>query len=355
MSKQLFVVAAGSGGHILPALTLTQQWKQVNPKGKITLFTGNKKIEQTILQDHAEIDTITSINLPQFSLRNWWKLPFLVLKTVFLFLKSLYLMFASKPEKVISTGGILSIPICLAAWLARTPIELYELNVIPGKANFLLLPFAKKIYSTFKETKQYCNWKFFDFASKCQVIEYPIRFTQTDKNINKQALLGVINKKLTSSNSPLLFDVSRKTIFVLGGSQGSQLLNNLITGFVEKHLDMHENIQIIHQTGKPNQSLDAWYVQNNVPSLTFTYDNNIHYYYLLADLVISRAGAGTLFELAFFNKKSIIIPLVAGTTDHQIYNGLAMAKQHPNLFTIIKQPDIVKNPELCFNEICNIL
>jgi len=81
------------------------------------------------------------------------------------------------------------------------------------------------------------------------------------------------------------------------------------------------------------------------PAVLFSYDENIQNFYLLSDLVICRAGAGTLFELEFFQKRSIVVPLVADSTGHQVKNAQAMASEYPELFKLVYQDELVSNPE----------
>jgi UDP-N-acetylglucosamine--N-acetylmuramyl-(pentapeptide) pyrophosphoryl-undecaprenol N-acetylglucosamine transferase len=149
---------------------------------------------------------------------------------------------------------------------------------------------------------------------------------------------------------PQHFSPERKTIFVLGGSQGSLLLNETIKKFVEH--EPHGNYQIIHQTGAfQENSWRQFYMSHTIPAFTFGYDEHVHEYYAFADVILCRAGAGTLFEIAFFKKPCIVIPLVASTTDHQIYNARAMVEQYPELFTVVEQETAQQQPETVMAEL----
>ena len=85
----------------------------------------------------------------------------------------------------------------------------------------------------------------------------------------------------------------------------------------------------------------SFYKDLKIPAVVFDYDENIQNFYLLSDLIICRAGAGTLFEIEFFRKKCLVIPLVAASTSHQVYNAQAMAEQYPDLFKIMSQDELV--------------
>jgi len=347
--KTIFVVASGSGGHILPALELARQWHDVNQDGAVILITGSSELEKKIVTSYSFITKTHTISMPKFSLKNWYNVPSIIAKTVLAFFKTRSLLKHNRPEKIISTGGFLSIPVCLAGWSKRIETNVFELNVVPGKAVNFLLPFVKKVFTVFEQTQSHCRLLGKDFSKKCVVTTYPVRFTHDDVTRDRNTVLAIVNKRLQEHNAPLKFEQNRKTLFVVGGSQGSMLLNNLMTGFIDAHPKMYVCLQIIHQIGKGDtRKWETWYAQKGIPSCVFSYDENIKDYYVLADLIVSRSGAGTMFEIAFFGKKCITVPLVAGTTDHQVYNAQAMASMHPTLFTVIEQDTVIKKPEVFY-------
>src|SRR5207244_2358621 len=137
-----------------------------------------------------------------------------------------------RPEAVITTGSHVAIPVCIAAKILGIPIELYELNVVPGKTIKFLAPLSYKIWICFEQSIRSLP------SNKCSLTDYPIKFFDTS-NIMAQ------KDALTSFS----LDTKRKTIVVLGGSQGSAFINDLIKNWVEKNPSMHAQIQIIHQTG----------------------------------------------------------------------------------------------------------
>jgi UDP-N-acetylglucosamine--N-acetylmuramyl-(pentapeptide) pyrophosphoryl-undecaprenol N-acetylglucosamine transferase len=342
--KTLFVVAAGSGGHILPAIQCTRQWLENNPSGSVVFFTGTSELEGKIFRNYPFITTVVRLSMPQFSRRRWWLIPWVALRSIILVGISIAYNIRYRPEKIISTGGILALPLCIATRCCRRRVEVYNLDVIPGKAIRALLPFAHVIHTIFHQTQKKCCAYKKDFSYKCVPATYPLRFNESHRTIDTTSVIERINT-LSAQCSRLHFDSSRKTIFVLGGSQGSLLLNDIIKNFVE-HEVQHKNFQIIHQTGAfQEHTWEKFYADHGVQALTFSYDERVHEYYALADVILCRAGAGTLFEIAFFKKPCIVIPLVASTTDHQVYNARAMAEQYPELFTVIEQQELLNKPE----------
>lgn len=351
--KTLFIVAAGSGGHILPALQLAQQWKQQNPNGNIIFFTGTSELEKKIIKNRPYLTDVKHLSMSKFSLRRWWLIPFILVQFITIFFKSLFYSLKYQPEKIVSTGGLMSVPVCIAVRCCARRVEAYNLDMVPGKAVKALLPFAHTIFITFPQTRQLCKLGRTNYSHKCQDVAYPLRFTNKDRSIDHNAVIDRINAQLQQQKVNLTFNSSRKTLFVLGGSQGSSLLNSLIKHYLEDNIDNIGTIQVIHQTGAVEEAAwYDWYASHNVPALIFSYDERINEYYVLADLIICRAGAGTIFEVAFFNKPCVVIPLIAQTTSHQIQNAHAIAEQYPQLFTVLEQDLVVKNPNI-FSEIVN--
>ncbi|MBM3893170.1 UDP-N-acetylglucosamine--N-acetylmuramyl-(pentapeptide) pyrophosphoryl-undecaprenol N-acetylglucosamine transferase [Candidatus Dependentiae bacterium] len=344
----LLAVAAGSGGHILPAITLAYEWKQEQANRRVVFITGNSALEHRIMKQPTAVDHALHLPLAKISLRRWYRLPLFCIQLAHLFLKSLFALWEHKPQRIISTGGIHAIPVCFAAWIMRIPIDVYELNVLPGKAVQILKYFATRLFCVFKETQSY--------LPKSTLISYPIRHEIKQAHIPLTDLLASINQQHREQPLWLPFEIQRKTIFILGGSQGSQLLNKLIKAFLAEHETFRQRIQVIHQTGAfEEMDWQHFYKHQQIPALTFSYDPLITRYYQCADLIICRAGAGTLFEIAYLQRPCIVIPLLAHTTDHQLYNARAMAEYHPTLFTVITQKEVAIHPEVLFKKIKSIL
>jgi UDP-N-acetylglucosamine:LPS N-acetylglucosamine transferase len=208
------------------------------------------------------------------------------------------------------------------------------------------MPFAHVIFTPFKITAKYCYLFGKQFTYKCRPCNYPIRFTEQDNNKDKAIIINIINKLITPNIQP--FTHVRKTLFLLGGSQGSLALNNALKDFLQKHTEeykLQERIQIIHQTGTVSDfDWTKFYRQLGIAAFTFSYHAHVEDFYVLADLVLCRAGAGTIFEVAFFEKQCIVIPLIARSTTHQIQNAQEIVKQYPLFFTLIEQKIITTNP-----------
>ena len=317
-NQTICFVAGKSGGHIIPCLTIAEQYKKQHPHACMVFFSSNTALDTQLLHNHPLLKKHLSLATTTI-----WHL-------ICLFFKSLYHLHKLKPEKVISTGGLVSVPVCIAAKLIRIPIELHEPNAAPGRAIKFLAPLAQSIYVCFKNAQQFFP------KDKCRLVPYPIRLTEKEKLIAPHK--ARIHYKL---------DPHRKTIFVLGGSQGSLFINNVIKQLLEENEKLRSAIQVIHQTGSHDKTnWHEMYQQYDVPAHVFSYTNSLAGCYAAADLVISRAGAGTLFETLFFQKPCITIPLEIKSTNHQLDNARAMAQEYPALFCVLRQQDISKDPSL---------
>jgi len=333
--KSICFVAGHSGGHIIPAISKTKQKLENNKDLKIIFISTNNVLDKKILQNHQFIKD--QIFLP---LKHTPKKIFSIFKFIFYFtisfFKSIYVLKKYKCEQIVSMGGLISIPVCIAGKLLNIPIEIYELNVEPGKTINFLSKFTKKIKICYSETQNYFP------KIECEKVDYPIRFNSADK-ISQNSALNQIG-----------FSLNRKTIFIVGGSQGSKYINNLIKNWIENEKNI-ENYQIVHQTG--SLEILQWkhfYSNYQTPTIIFDYSDEMKNYYCAADLIICRSGAGTLAEILFFNKKCITIPLETKYTSHQIFNAQVMQKEYPDLFCMLKQNEIEQNNFLFFEKIKNI-
>lgn len=348
--NKLAIVAGGSGGHILPALNIAKKWKNSNKESQILLFKSQRKIDSEIIANKDFIDKSIKLWIDKVPIKKT-KIPILFLQLLYTFLHSFFVLLFFRPIKIITTGGLISIPVSFAAKMLRIKIDLYELNAVPGKASLIIARLANNVFITFQSTKKHFL-PLLGSGAKCIFESYPTRFTKADLACSKDKILETLNKNI----SKLKFINNKKTIFILGGSQGSQYLNNFFKNWLLENESLLSKIQVIHQIGsfKENE-FEMLYDSLKIPALTFSYNENIKDFYLLADLVISRAGAGTLFELEFFKKKALIIPLTTSTTDHQLINAQEIIKKNPGLFIMHRQNASQKELDLINRSIKKLL
>ena len=313
--KQTICFAAGhSGGHIIPCLTMAQQKYAAE---SILFFTSSKQLDCDLMKKSSA--AITHIPLSIAQTRRWYTLPLLVCSLAWATVQSFIELIAYMPHRIITTGSIVALPVCIAGWILGIPIELFELNAQPGKTIIGLSYIADTVRHCFAATPTI-------FArNHCIQTSYPIRFIHPKKTTR---IPGFTNDRIT--------------LFVQGGSQGSQEINQLMEHIIHDAPDLHARIQIIHQAGAHVKRVQTLYDPASIPAHVFSFESDLSPYYHAADLIICRAGAGALFEALHFKKKTIIIPLITPTNDHQLHNARAMAQEYPELFEIMLQHEKIK-------------
>lgn len=338
MKKTICCVAGKSGGHIIPGLSYLEKILAQDPDQDVLFFSSNSLLDKNILKNNPLVTHHVPLALENIPYKKFYKIPFFLVQLSFSFFKSLFWLIKTQPHIIISMGGYISLPVCIAAKLLAIRIELFELNVVPGKATSFLAPYVSTVRICFPETKKLLA------NAPCLLAEYPLKKEVLLQKNNRDSLL----KKLK-------FHKTRKTILLLGGSQGSQFLNTLVTQIITSEILKH-SVQIIHQTGLNEPDLfKAVYTKYGIPHRVFSFHHAIEKFYSMADLVICRAGAGTLFETAYFKTKCICIPLEATTTNHQVDNALSFSKNYPNQFITLAQKEVQDNPLILKNTITKLL
>jgi UDP-N-acetylglucosamine--N-acetylmuramyl-(pentapeptide) pyrophosphoryl-undecaprenol N-acetylglucosamine transferase len=230
----------------------------------------------------------------------------------FLTFKSLFLFKREKINILISTGGYMSLPLCLAAKILKIKIFLLEPNMIIGRANKLFLNFCKKI-----------------ICYDANVINFPKKF------INKLVVsTPLLRKRYYERDNNLKLD-KIFTIIVIGGSQGAQIFDELLHKTFIKIAKIR-TLKVIHQTKEKNINfLKNLYSKNNVENIVFEFDQNLDKLLNQADLCITRAGASSLAEIASLKIPFIAIPLPTSKDNHQFQN--AKYYENKNCCWIIDQ------------------
>ncbi|OQA35025.1 MAG: UDP-N-acetylglucosamine--N-acetylmuramyl-(pentapeptide) pyrophosphoryl-undecaprenol N-acetylglucosamine transferase [Candidatus Dependentiae bacterium ADurb.Bin331] len=318
-------VAGGSGGHSVPCLTIAYNYQQQYPDAQCIFFTSSRTLDQKIAKEYTWLSQIQHLRLTSFPGWRLWRYPsfFWLIGTAFV--KAYTILRTEKPRKLISLGGFVSVPVCLAAALLRIPIELYELNAVPGKAVRLLALFAQRIFICFEQAQNNLP------SEKCIFAPYPIRFSNV----------------LSLSSKKLLAPVKNLTLLIVGGSQGSAFINSAIKKWLSLPNRLSIPFTIIHQTGAQHlDDMQRFYADAGIDAHVFDYHHQLESFYQQADIVVCRAGAGTLFELLFFNKQCITIPLEDCADNHQYANAIALAQKYPELVSVVRQHELQKDPEL---------
>lgn len=309
---KIIMTGGGTAGHVTPNLALVPKLKENN--FEIKYIGSNNGIEKEIItNNNIPFYGISSGKLRRyFSMQNFTD-PFKVLKGVG---QSLRILSKEKPDVIFSKGGFVAVPVVIAASIKKIPVVAHESDMTPGLANKLSAPFCDKLCVTFRESLKYIK------DGKGILTGSPIR---------EDILKGNREKGLKICG----FEGDKEVLFIMGGSLGSQLINNEIRKNLEKLL---ESFNIIHICGKGNidESL-----QNKKGYKQFEYvSEELPHLMKCADYIISRAGANSIFEFLALKKPTLLIPLSKkASRGDQILNSRSFEKEGYSL--VIEEEQLV--------------
>jgi UDP-N-acetylglucosamine--N-acetylmuramyl-(pentapeptide) pyrophosphoryl-undecaprenol N-acetylglucosamine transferase len=344
---KIVFTGGGSGGHIFPILAIVREIKKEIPQEtknfKLYYIGPDDKYGLELLrQEGVRVKKVICGKLRRyFSLQNFLDL----LKMPLGFFQSLFWLFFLAPDLVFSKGGYGSFPVAVAADILSIPIFLHESDVEPGFASRVESKWVQEIFISFKQTA------FFPKDKKI-VVGNPIR---------KEILGGSAEK----AKEIFGLQGGKPLILILGGSQGAQKINETVLEILPEFL---RSFEIIHQIGEKNFSQ----IKNEAESIlfdeklkkfyhpfTFLNETLLKHALAVSELVISRAGAGSIFEVAVCAKPIILIPLAWAAQDHQRKNAYAFAENGggevieemnfsphfllSKLKHLFSRPDILKN------------
>ncbi|MFA7209031.1 MAG: undecaprenyldiphospho-muramoylpentapeptide beta-N-acetylglucosaminyltransferase [Parcubacteria group bacterium] len=306
---KIVLTGGGSGGHLMPLIAVAGKIKEGVPDAEFVFIGPGGKLERDIIgkENIPMHDIMVGKFRRYFSFKNladFFKIPIGIVQAMFLLLKIM-------PDAIFSKGGYASLPVVLVGWIYRIPIMIHESDAVPGMANGVLSKFADRVAVAYPEAEK-------EFPEAQVVLTgNPLR-----KNINQ----GSAQK----AREKFGLIESKKIIYVTGGSQGAQSINTKILDILPELLKKY---QIIHQTGENNfdevrhrageMGVKPGYGGYHI--MPFIYEG-IADIFAAADLVVSRASANTISEIAANGKPSILIPLQNAANDHQRMNAYALAK-----------------------------
>ena len=297
---KVLIATGGSGGHIFPALQLAQQMRQ---RGHQVLFAGVLGLaEDKILSSGFDLINIDAKGFSSKSIGSMFQFVYVTMKALG---HAAHIVRGYKPDKVIGFGGYGSFPVIFASWMLKYPTMIHEQNVIPGKVNKLMGLLVKRIAISFKESLPFVN------AAKAVWTGCPCHNELSAKDP------AVILSQFGLSPT-------RRTLLLVGGSQGSQRLNTVV--FEAMPLLVNEGWQLIHMTGLKEYELYVKsYRPTGWPVSVCAFISNIDEAYAVADVIVARAGASTISELGSLGLKSILVPYpFAG--NHQEHNALVLTR-----------------------------
>ena len=325
---KLVICAGGTGGHIFPGIAVAEAFVAQGPQNE-AVFVGTIIGMESRLVPKAGF-RLLFIDARQFLGKSLIHKAMTILTLVKGVWMAMRVLKKEKPDAVLGMGGFTSVPVMLAAALLRIPSYLHEQNVHPGLANRFLSRIAKKTFISFVESSEYLTAK---------------SVVHTGNPLRK----GLFRTAAEKKEGPF-------GVFVFGGSRGARSINEGVVDLLG-YLGKRTDIIIYHQTGQDDfESVSAAYGGSDIAHEVFPFTDEMEKYYNLADVVICRAGASTIFELARFKKAAVLIPYPFSANDHQWKNAsqveaLGGAYLLPNeettgekLFEIISH--LMREPEL---------
>ncbi len=290
--KNLLVAASGTGGHIFPALTVVDN---LDRNWEITWLGIKNRCEIQLVPQEYNLFTLNIVS-PQGNNLS------LMIKYLQLFIATLpviRIMISRKIKLVFATGGYISVPSIIAAKLLNIPIIIHESNVVPGLATKYFGRYCNFVLTGFKETASYLNGSNIVFTGT------PLR--------NQFYIDHDIPSWVPVGNQPL--------IIIMGGSQGAQVINDVIYNLLDFLND--KNLRIVHILG---DTLDKkFYNKKNKNYIPIAFTNEIAALMQNCNLVISRAGSGAINEIIKTKSPSILIPYPNAKNNHQEKNALILS------------------------------
>lgn len=319
--NNIVITGGGTAGHIYPGIAVADEIKNIktNDELKIYWIGCSKGMDRSIVEksmlikNHNGQSAIYAFKgIPAGKLRRYFSIKnfFDLFNIFFGFVKSFFILLKIKPAALFSKGGFVSVPPCIAAKLLGIPVYIHECDFTLGLANRINAKSAITIFVSYEETKSKMATV---YKNKTITTGNPIR--PVFYNANKSNGMSILELN-EQNNKPILL--------VLGGSLGAKQINNLIYQNIEW---ICQNFTVIHQTGLVNNSNET--EANLVHTYGTSYKpfsfihQNMQDVLSCADVVLSRAGANSIWETAVLNKPMILIPLCgAGTRGDQVDNAL---------------------------------
>ncbi len=315
MIKRIVLTGGGSGGHVFPLVAVAEELKKIPADLELHYVGPKSPLNQEFLERDIPVRTILGSKIRRYlSFGTIVDIP----KFFISLLQALFYLYRIMPDAVFSKGGTGAFPVVFAAWCYRIPVVIHESDSVPGLQNRLSGTFAKKICISFSGAADYFKKEKLVFTGN------PIR----------EALLHMAEAQMPHEKVAIGFKDEAPLLFIVSGSQGAARINRFLFDNFELLL---QEFQIYHQVG-PSNTEDAEFF---AASALQSFDENMKRRYKMAgflslremqaayaaaDIVLSRAGASGIFEIAAFGKPSLLIPLQGSANDHQRLNAYEYAK-----------------------------
>jgi len=336
---RILFTAGGTGGHVFPIIAVIRELKRIAEEERILDLELFYMGPEDFGQEQLRAEEVLSVPIMAGKIRHYASFKNFTdfFKTIGGIFQAIWNIFLITPDVVFSKGGYGAFPAVIAAVALRIPLIIHESDAVPGKVNRFAGHFAKRIGVAFAGAASFFPEK------KVALVGIPIR---------KRILGG--NRDVAGENLQIFSDLP--VIGIIGGSQGATRLNDAALGVLK---ELTEHYEILHQTG-PKNFQDV--TQEASVILEFGHTERYHAFefldeaglrdfYVASDLIISRSGASSIFEIAAWDKPSILIPIQNSAQDHQRKNAYEYAAADACI--VIEEPNL--SPHVLFAEIKKVL
>ncbi|MGH7831273.1 MAG: undecaprenyldiphospho-muramoylpentapeptide beta-N-acetylglucosaminyltransferase [Candidatus Binatia bacterium] len=294
---RLIIAGGGTGGHLFPGLAVAREFQRRDAMTEL-LFVGTETgIESRIVpREGFPLETLPVKGIKGRGVRGLLQGLYGIPLSL---LRSLQIIDAFRPDCVIGLGGYASGPLVLAARIKGVRSAIIEQNLRPGLTNRILGWIVNRIFTAYQESAAY--------FSRAKVLESgnPVRW---------QSL-------------PAVAKGDRFTVLVFGGSAGAHRMNICMIDALKSLTDLAPAIRVIHQTGETDfSSIQSAYRSLPFEAEVISFIDRMDEAYARADLVVCRAGAGTVAELTAYGKPAILVPYPYAAYDHQRWNAQALTR-----------------------------
>lgn len=315
---KILFTGGGTAGHILPLIAVAREIRRLYPKNDLKFYYMGPRDDFNsffLPQEGIKIKTVFAGKIRRyFSIKSLLQnILDILIKIPLGIIQAFFGIFFLAPDIIFSKGGYGALPATFAGWVLRVPIFLHESDIVPGAANVFLSKFAKEIFVSFPVKKNE---------------RLPLnKMIMTGNPVRSELFEGNFEKAKECFN----LSGEKPVVLIMGGSQGAQRINDMLLEILPALL---AEFEIIHQCGEKNlkqvQSEAKIMISPEMEKYyhlsPFLKEHELKSAYAASQVIASRAGANTIFEIAALGKPSILIPLRESAQNHQQKNAYAYAE-----------------------------
>ncbi len=304
MSVRVVIACGGTGGHLFPGIAVAECL--LNAGGDPLLIISEKEIDEIAIQNHKQLEYVSlpSIGMPKIYSPKMLSFVFRYIKSYFFCKK---LIRDSEANAVLGMGGFTSLPALMAGQKVGVKTFIHESNAYPGKANRVASRWADTVLLGLESCRQHFPGK------NVEVVGTPLRGTLKESCDRNQAI------------EHFNLSTEKKTLLVIGGSQGAYGINSIIIKSLSNFKDL--GVQVIHITGPADYDrVRSLYEGVKIKSYVAPFCDKMQFAYVACDVAIARSGASSLAELSSYGIPSILVPYPYATDDHQTLNALVYSE-----------------------------